>query len=254
MRIVHLHMGMNATRRSRKKKFLPFVKQIPQLQTTTVYLKTSEVYWMQQTKIIVTPMQEWQLSIKRMIDIFASFISMVILFPILIYIALRTKFSSAGPLFYFQERIGKNGKPFRLIKFRSMFLNAEKNGPQLSHKTDSRITPWGKTMRQWRLDELPQLWNIFKGEMSFVGPRPERRFFVKQLVALYPNFKLLQKIKPGLSSFGMVRFGYAENIEEMLERSRYDFIYLQKPSLAFDVKVVLQTIKVIFFNKSQEFH
>ncbi len=254
MRIIHSQIETISSTFKQRKKLSAFNKQFSPTKKVTGFIKTSESYWMQNAKIDFKPMHSGQLFTKRIIDIIGSVFSLIIFFPILLFLAIRTKLSSPGPIFYFQERVGKNGKRFKLIKFRSMVLKAEKHGPQLSHRNDSRITPWGKTMRYWRLDELPQLWNILKGEMSFVGPRPERNCFAKQLIEILPSYKKLQQIKPGLSSYGMVRFGYAENIEEMLERSRYDFMYLRNPSLIFDFKVVIGTFKVIFLNTSKHPH
>ena len=189
--------------------------------------------------------------LKRGFDILFSSLVMITGAPLFVIIYIISKVTSEGPAFYKQERIGRNEKPFYMYKFRSMYVNSEKHGPQLSKDNDPRITKWGAFIRKTRLDELPQFWNVLKGEMSVVGPRPERQHFIEKIVEKTPNYKKLLRVKPGITSIGQVHYGYAENIDQMCTRMRYDLIYLQKISLRSDIDIIYKTVKVMIQAKGK---
>ena len=188
----------------------------------------------------------WQRITKRIIDVVASAIALVLLTPVFIVLGILVKTSSPGPILFFQQRIGKNGVAFNIIKFRTMVTDAEKAGPQLSSSNDPRITSVGRFMRKSRLDEFPQFWNVLVGDMSLVGPRPERQFYIDQIAEVEPQFHQLTKVRPGITSWGQVKYGYAENVEQMLARMKYDLLYLKNRTLSLDFKIMLYTILIIF--------
>ena len=190
-------------------------------------------------------MPEWQYSVKRIADIALSLLAITLLSPVYLVTAIIVKTTSPGPVFYAQERIGYHGRPFRMHKFRSMYIDAEDAGPALSKDDDPRITPFGRFMRKVRLDEIPQFYNVLKGTMSIVGPRPERQFYIDQIVKRAPEYLLLQRVKPGITSWGQVKYGYASNVDEMVERLRYDLLYIDNMSLIMDMKIMVYTAKII---------
>jgi lipopolysaccharide/colanic/teichoic acid biosynthesis glycosyltransferase len=175
----------------------------------------------------------------------------LILSPVILMSMLRVKLSSKGPIFYKQERIGLNGKPFDIIKFRSMHVEAEKDGPQLSNDNDNRVTSWGKVMRKWRIDEIPQFFNVLKGDMSIVGPRPERRYYIDLISKEAPHYKHLLKVRPGITSWGQVKYGYASNVQQMIQRLKFDILYIENMSISLDIKILFYTILVLFQGKGK---
>jgi len=187
----------------------------------------------------------WQQVLKRGLDMAASAAVLVGASWVYVFTAVMVKLSSPGPIFYRQERIGRNGLPFYIIKFRSMYVNSERLGPALSSDRDPRITKWGRFMRKVRLDEFPQFWNVLKGDMSLVGPRPERRFFIEQIVKIAPHYRHLHRVRPGLTSLGQVKYGYAETVSQMVDRLKFDILYIENMSLAMDFRVMLYTLKII---------
>jgi exopolysaccharide biosynthesis polyprenyl glycosylphosphotransferase len=222
------------------------VKVIPELHDILLgAVKMTSIFGTPLIQIQPGLMPAWQQSFKRLMDILVSLIGLVVLSPVFLITALIVKFTSRGPVFYAHERIGLHGKPFMMHKFRSMFIDAEKDGPQLSCKDDPRITPFGRFMRKVRLDEIPQFYNVLIGNMSLVGPRPERLYYIERIVKKAPHYRLLQKIKPGITSWGQVKYGYAENVEQMIERLRYDLLYLENMSLAVDFKILIYTVLII---------
>ena len=191
------------------------------------------------------PVEDWQLSVKRAADILLSGIALIFLSPIFLITAIIVKTGSPGPIFYAQERIGYRGKPFMMYKFRSMYIDAEASGPLLSTDEDPRVTPFGRFMRKYRLDETPQFFNVLIGNMSLVGPRPERQYYIDKIVETHPEYHMLQRMKPGLTSWGQVKYGYASTVDEMIKRMRYDLLYLDNMSIATDIKIILYTVIII---------
>ena len=205
------------------------------------------------TSILGTPLieiknqiiPEWQTSVKRFIDVSVSLFVLIGFSWLYLLIGIMVKLGSKGPMFFKQERIGVHGRPFRIYKYRTMEVDAEKEGPALSSATDPRVTPFGRFLRKVRLDEMPQFYNVLLGEMSLVGPRPERRFYIEQIVSKAPHYKHLHKIRPGITSWGQVKYGYAENVDEMIDRLKFDILYVENMSLLLDFKIMVHTILIV---------
>ena len=194
-------------------------------------------------------MSESTINIKRLSDIIVSVISLIIISPLLLILAILIKRDSSGPVIYRQRRIGLHKIPFYIYKFRSMKVDAEANGPTLSTLDDPRITKIGKIMRKYRLDELPQFWNVLKGDMSLVGPRPEREYYIKQIITKAPYYSLIHQVRPGITSWGMVKFGYASTADQMINRLKYDILYIENVSFIVDLKILFYTIHTVFTGK-----
>jgi len=188
-------------------------------------------------------------NIKLFLDKVCSVVALLLLSPLFAYIAWRVKKDSPGPVFFRQERIGYLGQPFWMYKFRTMYVNAEENGPSLSSEDDLRVTPFGRIMRKYRLDELPQFWNVLKGDMSLVGPRPERKYFIDEIVKTAPYYCLLHNVRPGITSLGMVKYGYAASVDKMVERMEYDILYYENMSLTLDLTILIYTVKTVITGK-----
>ena len=188
-------------------------------------------------------------NIKLFLDKVCSVVALLLLSPLFAYIAWRVKKDSPGPVFFRQERIGYLGQPFWMYKFRTMYVNAEENGPSLSSEDDLRVTPFGRIMRKYRLDELPQFWNVLKGDMSLVGPRPERKYFIDEIVKTAPYYYLLHNVRPGITSLGMVKYGYAASVDKMVERMEYDILYYENMSLTLDLIILIYTVKTVITGK-----
>lgn len=205
------------------------------------------------TSILGTPLieikdqiiPEWQISMKRFIDVFVSVFVLICFSWLYLLIGLIVRLGSKGPMFFKQERIGVHGKPFYIYKYRTMFVDAEKDGPSLSSANDPRVTPFGRFLRKVRLDEMPQFYNVIMGDMSLVGPRPERQYYIEKIVVKAPHYKHLHKIRPGITSWGQVKYGYAENVDEMIDRLKFDILYIENMSLLLDFKILVHTILIV---------
>ena len=193
----------------------------------------------------------FNLKAKRLLDLFFAMLIGIFAAPVIILAAIIVKLESKGPIFFIQERIGEGNKKFNIVKFRSMTTDAEKDGPQWASKNDNRVTKFGKIMRATRIDELPQLWNVLRGEMSFVGPRPEREYFIQQLEKEIPYYNLRHTVKPGLTGWAQVMYPYGASVEDAYRKLQYDLYYIKHHSIPFDVKVLLKTVTIVIFGKGR---
>ncbi len=190
-------------------------------------------------------MPDWQQAVKRFIDVSASIIVIFLFSWLYLVLMVLVKLTSKGPIFFKQDRIGRGGESFKIIKFRTMYIDAEKFGPSLSKDNDPRITKLGRFLRKVRLDEIPQFYNVIIGDMSLVGPRPERKFFIDQIVVHAPHYVHLHRVRPGITGYGQVKYGYAENIEQMVERVKFDLLYIENMTLMFDFKIMIHTVLIV---------
>jgi lipopolysaccharide/colanic/teichoic acid biosynthesis glycosyltransferase len=198
-----------------------------------------------------TILPQWKKNMKRSIDMVISIVALVLLVPLILLIGIVVFMDAGAPIFYHQQRIGYKGKSFRIIKFRTMIRSAEINGPLLSHRDDHRITRTGRILRKWRLDEIPQFYNVMKGDMSLVGPRPERQYYIDQLKRKVPNYQRIFMMRPGITSWGQVKYGYASSVSEIVQRVRYDLLYVNNASLLLDLQIIYQTILVLLKGKGR---
>lgn len=236
-------------------RLFPIGKPIKLTPDTLNYMTSSinlkDIYGFPLVDLTHSSMSEAEKNIKRTFDVIVSLLMLIVLSPLFILLAVRIKTESPGPVFYRQERIGLKEKPFQIIKFRTMQMDAEPDGPRLSSDDDPRVTASGRVMRKYRLDELPQFWNVVKGEMSIVGPRPERKYFISKIIERAPYYTLLYQTRPGITSWGMVKYGYASRIDEMVERSKFDLLYISNMSILVDLKIMLYTVLTIMEGKGK---
>ena len=219
------------------------------LSYVTSAIRLKDIYGDPFVDLTTPALSESSKNVKRMLDVVVSLMLLVILSPILLLIAAMVRKDSQGPAIYRQERIGKKKMPFVIYKFRTMAVDAEKDGPMLAGSGDPRITKIGRILRKYRLDELPQFWNVVKGDMSIVGPRPERKYFIDKIIRRAPYYALVYQVRPGITSWGMVKYGYASTLEQMVARTKYDLLYMSNMSLFVDMKILIYTIRTVVTGK-----
>ncbi|MGQ9805926.1 MAG: sugar transferase [Chlorobiales bacterium] len=213
--------------------------------------QTTQIYGMPLVSLDPKLLSPIEANLKRIFDIIVSLIVLIVGLPIWIIIAVAVWLDTKAFPIYTQTRVGLYGKIFTLYKFRSMRADAESSGPQLTQKEDDRITPLGKILRKYRIDEFPQFFNVLIGDMSIVGPRPERPFFIEQITKQAPHYTRLHRVKPGITSWGQVKYGYAANVDEMVDRLKYDLFYIENMSFGMDIKIILATIYVVITGRGQ---
>jgi exopolysaccharide biosynthesis polyprenyl glycosylphosphotransferase len=222
------------------------VKAIPSLNDLiTGRVRLSTLFGTPLVEISRDLMPIWQVNLKNFLDKALSIFALALLSPLCLVLSIAIKLSSKGPVLYSHERIGRYSKPFKIFKFRSMYNNAEKNGPELSSRHDQRITTIGRFMRKYRLDEIPNFINVLMGDMSLVGPRPERKYYIDKIIQKAPHYIHLQKVKPGITSWGQIKYGYAENVDQMIKRLRFDLLYVENMSIYLDFKILIYTALII---------
>ena len=221
-------------------------------------MNTANVILLEQNLIMATDhtayindgMNEIERNTKRLFDFFVACFCLIVFSPLMLICYFAVKREDGGPAIFKQERIGRFGRPFYIYKFRSMRMDAEKDGPALfQHEKDTRLTKVGKFLRDHHLDELPQLWNVLKGDMAFIGPRPERKFYIDQIMERDPRYVYLYQIRPGVTSYATLYNGYTDTIEKMLKRLELDLYYLEHRSWWFDFKILVNTFLNIAFGK-----
>jgi exopolysaccharide biosynthesis polyprenyl glycosylphosphotransferase len=211
--------------------------------------RTNQIYGFPLIEISPQLMPAWEEAVKRMMDVACATCVLLVGMPIWLLIALLIKLDSHGPVLYQQERVGKDGKIFKMLKFRSMYQDAEKAGPQWANRKDPRVTRVGKILRKLHLDEIPQMWNVLKGDMSLVGPRPERPMFVEQLSREIPLYPRRLRVRPGITGWAQVKHKYDESLEDVKKKVQYDLFYIENMSLRMDFKIIVSTLAHVLLGK-----